>query len=712
MRTADPMAVILRLREAWKEGPEPNMWNLAITCRALGKFKFARNKPAGTEPAVVWLVAFIQSKLKGPTGTTSQVADQFAEPPRKAHSAYAPRQGIRKTSGLLDLTNPFTTSDADQDFKEFLVAQHPDTDADQDLKHLSDSPPSAPATVSPHSVRLERATAEQLSIVVWGLAKAGLLKDATLRNVLADQLLDKSHELAPCALVDVLWAVWNSPLKLNPQLCNDLTKRVAELVEERSQPLEHSVDQQQSASHDERSHEEKVPEQRLSTEVIVSLLTALVPSGALSPKLLDALSRLLVANLVLSTNKTTAMNVGHIADVIWAIAKARRRPPAALLTVLSSQLLLKRRWIEPKQISIILWSLAKCGILTLHTAQRAATPPDAVSQCIAMLLEQATEKAMHFNAKDLTHTLWALATAGVSNHHKHKSRDSERKQSLHNTHALVAALCLRGVQLQNTLTHQGISMCLWSFAKLRLDRHSHGNMFLHALINQAKLQRGFTAEGIATSLWALASIDILRKQGELAALLCTRVTVPECRRSLQARHISNILWALEKAELRVEPWLVTILTERAVVVQRHLNPHSISTTLWALSKASVRLHNDFLHAISRQTVLQAKDFQPRDIATLLSALVAICVKPDKHSVMALAKQAIDKRHLFNAKQLTDTMRALAKTDCLPDQELMRILRLLSQAAMTRGTTSRKNMVTTLWELVSVWEQSLVRGNRP
>ena len=74
------------------------------------------------------------------------------------------------------------------------------------------------------------------------------------------------------------------------------------------------------------------------------------------------------------------------------------------------------------------------------------------------------------------------------------------------------------------------------------------------------------------------------------------------RKDFKPQEISNLLWALAKADVDLDPELVREMSDEAIVKRADFNPQAIANLVWALATAKADLNPELVKAVSAEAV--------------------------------------------------------------------------------------------------------------
>jgi hypothetical protein len=332
---------------------------------------------------------------------------------------------------------------------------------------------------------------KDISLLVWAAARVGWRPS----DALLYALTDRAQRLAPQFLaMDISNLLWG----------------LARLQHPGGLPLLVALCDQLRALQSSKG---------LTPQEMVDLLWACAEGGSIPPAVLDCVG-------AEATRTRTRFKGLHVASLLGALASCETVPSPALLAAMLQQANLVANSLRPRDMSAILYALARSGTL----GQGAKT-----ALLLQPLLGAALAQANRFDPRGLSNVLWALAAARVPSHAGlwralclQAERMSDRFGPMDIANLLDALAKARKAPHPNLLrvlvartvtttrhantpngawSPHNVSSVLLSVASLGLPMHAVRDMVVALLAIAHSRRRAFTGREVSVLMWALAVLD-------------------------------------------------------------------------------------------------------------------------------------------------------------------------------------------------------------
>lgn len=320
-----------------------------------------------------------------------------------------------------------------------------------------------------------------------------------------------------------------------------------------------------------------------------------------------------------------------------------------------------------KEISSTVWALA--------TAKR-YTP------CVWIRMEElASQSVHHFNPQGIANTVWAYAEVGHKSPELFNAFADEACNQLHHFSAqgiyniawsyakanqpapkLFTELAKVALPQLQKFSHQGLTKTLWSYATL-----GHAAPVLFQRIAEISLPRisEFSNSGLVTMLGAYPRANHTLSTefyDTIAQVIISRIA------RLSSLQISNALWSFATVG-HFAPDLFRVARNETRNRINEFNSHDVANTLWSYARAGHHCP-DLLNDMAKAIPSQLDKFNTQDITNTVWAYAAL-----DHSSPQLfskiAEVALPRIAEFNPRGLANTLWAFVVTDDESTREFTR-----------------------------------------
>jgi len=307
----------------------------------------------------------------------------------------------------------------------------------------------------------------------------------------------------------------------------------------------------------------------------------------------------------------------EIANIAWALAKAKRSSPAVWSQVDLATLRCINEF-KSQEIANTVWA---CATVDYYSPE-----------LFDKIEEVALPRLCEFNSQDIANTVWAYAKTNHSSPHLFKN---------------IADVALPRLCEFNS---QNIANTLWAYAK-----SGHPSFDLFDKMSKDALPRlhEFRSQAIANTVWAYATVCQLSPQlfDRIAELALFRL------HEFDSQDIANTVWAYAKNG-HSSPELFDKIAVVALPRLREFSSQAVSNTVWAYAKtghSSPELFNEVVVV----TISRLHEFNSQALANMVWAYASI----DHFSFELfnkIEKVALSRLHEFNSREITNMVWAYAK----------------------------------------------------
>eukprot|EP00798_Chlamydomonas_sp_ICE-L_P003991 gene3991-14071_t len=277
----------------------------------------------------------------------------------------------------------------------------------------------------------------------------------------------------------------------------------------------------------------------------------------------------------------------------------------------------------PREVSSILWAVAKAGVPlhgpskkvpsppargppvsgrrrvedSLHaSSSAAAVGPRVPLECVEMLSRRALQQLPQFNGQDVSMTLWAIANI---------VDDAQLQRQLQYNVLQQPGGAWTGEQ-EGGETLESVSGLARPKIPLQLKA------LVQAIVASSKERLGeLGAQSLSNSIWALARLGIRPDDEWLAAAV---------ERSSALMVLSNTAWALVVFEYSPPPSWVQAFLSYCRISMAHATPQAVTQMAWAAARLHLSPDAAWFHTLLQNMTLRIGSYNPQvDMGLIMSA---------------------------------------------------------------------------------------------
>ncbi|GAX72748.1 hypothetical protein CEUSTIGMA_g204.t1 [Chlamydomonas eustigma] len=303
-----------------------------------------------------------------------------------------------------------------------------------------------------------------------------------------------------------------------------------------------------------------------------------------------------------------AASVSVVIHNLYGLAKGGKKPEETFFEATMHTIEISMLDLEPKQLSSIMWSLAKLEYSPCNNWMR-------------LFYEHSLSSLESFGPRELCTIIWALATLQL---HPHASWLK-----------LWVEACRSHL---SGFSPRDLSQTLWAFAKLQ---YKPGVGWNQMYLRQCAASAGHMhARDISNILWACARLDLSVPESLVEALLAPLVSShsPKVSRLLP-RDSSEMLWAIGRLKRQVHPRFLHFLLSNFAQARPspktgrynpavHLCPQDVVNVCWSLASLSYQPHPSVKELLIKQacwamSYTGREKRKPRSESALVDGLIQI-----------------------------------------------------------------------------------------
>jgi len=342
--------------------------------------------------------------------------------------------------------------------------------------------------------------------------------------------------------------------------------------------------------------------------------------------------------------------VDHAALVVRALCP---RDLATLCRLLNT-LQIRHPHLEQRLLEVLPDNLRHFNGIDLAMSFHALTliyGKDMDPRLLTALVSQGEATIPKFSPQDLSLYVWCLKVYAING--------SELGPTLVGEKTRLEAAETRALEALSTFRAQEISTLLHAFATLHYDC----NRLLEAFPLKWKPRlHEFGAQGLSNVAWAYARLDADGAEPLFEGL------ARECQSqgdSLIPQHISNILWAAGKLELKGDA-IVKALRPLFLAKASQFTPQGIANVAWGLARVG-GLDKELAHTVRRESKKKLKEFPPQELSTLLWALAKAESNIPSAFLAAICEAARNMTSSFSLQNIATFLNALSKLGVKEDE---------------------------------------------
>lgn len=281
----------------------------------------------------------------------------------------------------------------------------------------------------------------------------------------------------------------------------------------------------------------------------------------------------------------------HISSTLTALSTLSYHPGEAWLGSAMQAMRIKLRISSPQSLANVLWSIARLGC-----KEEEIQSGGDLCEALDELMGEVAARSSLFSAQDCSNILWSLAKMVHSIHKRHLS--------IHTS--LIS--CMSRPLILNKALPQDISNALWAVSILKpevnqakyQDDAMRKDLEAIALrlseINDGESSRGLLMaqckpQELSNVAIAVARLGLMKNESSSwwQALYESSLPLlsPSAPLSMQAQHISNIIWAAARSGNNEPPdaWLSSALDAFVKKLQKgEATDQAVACVLWSLAK--------------------------------------------------------------------------------------------------------------------------------
>jgi hypothetical protein len=376
---------------------------------------------------------------------------------------------------------------------------------------------------------------------------------------------------------------------------------------------------------------------------------------------------------VLARAKIQEMGAREVASIVHSMARIYGRGRIGLNDELMAELWVRAtataRDFKPHHVSMLMWALAKMGIM-----------PDA--GLVEAMQGQARVTAGNFKPKEVATLMRALAKMGIKNPNaglveamQGRARETAGDFTPSEVEILMQAFLTMGIAPDASLVaampgHVSPQEGGWSTAEITRCKDARG---LLGLLEQHG--HSFNAIQVVAAWGTLAKMPSAGGRGDEVVVfqrlqVLTRAKMP----AMGAREVANVARSMAKiyqsGGMGVDDALAGELQARAMATAGNCFPQQVAMLMSAIAKMGITPDAGLVEAMQGRATATAGKFQVEDVAMLMSAIAKMGITPDAGLVEAMQGRARVTAGDFKPEEVAMLMSAIAKMGITPDSGLL------------------------------------------
>jgi predicted lipoprotein len=294
---------------------------------------------------------------------------------------------------------------------------------------------------------------------------------------------------------------------------------------------------------------------------------------------------------------------------------------------------------------------------------------------VRVMTRRARDTAGLFNPQDVSSTLWALATLGVTGEME-----------------MVRALAKRAQDISTSFNPQAVGNTLWALASLG----GTGEMELvRALAKRGQDTAGsFNPQNVANTLWALATMGVVADQELWRAIRQRLVAIAG---SCNPQNVANTLWALATMGMAVDQELLSAMQNRIVAIASEFNSQDVGNVLWAracFGGSLIQHEHAALDCLAKRVLELSPDMDDKTQVQIHQWLITVALEPSWDSLsqshITAVKQQLGARfrQTFGSHLPTDSKTQVQLRPCIENSNSERDC-LITIVCVRRVALSRR-----------------------